>query len=185
MCALKAKIDYFKDLLAKKGVIFKKPRKITVDLKIIKGEWEVDQNEQMAAWELYVEIITRISVEELKPDEGLLREALSSLYAIFGETRKILRKYGPTIAIPKGEGNLSLGTISVKMLNSALRPVLAKWHPLLLSYESTKKPDISPSDHEAVWERNGELRKVIKDLQKTMKEYSLLLANAAGVPPIQ
>jgi hypothetical protein len=138
----------------------------------------------MAAWELYVEIITRISVEELKPNEGLLREVLSSLYAIFGETRKVLRKYGPSIAIPKGEGNLSLGTIAVKMLNSALRPVLAKWHPLLLSYENIRKPGVSPPDHEAQWERNDELRKVIKELQEIMKQYSLLLAKAAGVPPI-
>jgi len=185
MMEIKDKLNSLKEILVRRGIIFKKPRKITVDLKIIKGEWEVDQNEQMAAWELYVEIITRISVEELKSGEGLLREALSSLYAIFGETRKILRKYGPTIAIPKGEGNLSLGTISVKMLNSALRPVLSKWHPLLLSYENTRKADISSPDHEAAWERNEELRKVIKELQKTMKEYSLLLAKAAGVAPIQ
>ena len=70
----------------------------------IQGSWQPDEAEQNAAWELYVELITRISVQELKPDEGLLREALSSLYQLFGETRLILRKYGPSVAKPKGMG---------------------------------------------------------------------------------
>jgi hypothetical protein len=46
----------------------------------IGGEWEPDESEVKAAWELYVELVTRISVVELKPGQGLLREALGSLY---------------------------------------------------------------------------------------------------------
>jgi hypothetical protein len=58
---------------------------------------------------MYVELITRISVVELKPGEGLLREALSSLYTLFDTTRMILRKYGPSVAQPKGKDKLSFG----------------------------------------------------------------------------
>jgi len=68
----------------------------------IEATWEPDDNERKAAWEMYVELITRISVAELKPGEGLLREALSSLYTLFGTAREILRKYGPSVAQPKG-----------------------------------------------------------------------------------
>jgi hypothetical protein len=45
----------------------------------LRGVWQPDQEEQKAAWEMYVELITRIAVVELGPSEGLLREALSSL----------------------------------------------------------------------------------------------------------
>ena len=58
--------------------------KISVELSLpylskISGEWEPDENEREAAWELYVELITRVSVVNLGPEEGLLRESLSSL----------------------------------------------------------------------------------------------------------
>lgn len=55
--------------------------------------------ERDAAWELYVEVVTRIAVVELKPGEGSLREALSSLSSPFATTRDILRKYGQRLAV--------------------------------------------------------------------------------------
>ena len=75
----------------------------------IEGSWQPDERERDAAWEMYVELITRLAVVELRPGEGLLREALTSLYALFDITRAILRKYGPQVAKPKGEGQLSFG----------------------------------------------------------------------------
>lgn len=147
----------------------------------IEGTWEPDDNEQRAAWELYVELITRISVVELKPDEGLLREALSSLYTFFDTTRSILRKYGP-FAHTKGNYQLSLGYLSIAILDTVIRPVLAKWHPLLLDYESTKKTDISSLQHEKEWEHNEELRQVLNNLRNKLIEYAGLLADVADVP---
>jgi len=58
---------------------------------------------------MYVELVTRISVAELRHGEGLLHEALSSLYSLFDTTREILREYGPSIARPKGKDNISFG----------------------------------------------------------------------------
>ncbi|MCK4827516.1 hypothetical protein KA005_67930, partial [bacterium] len=40
----------------------------------VQGDWEADESEQQASWELYVELVTRIAVQELKPGEGSLRE---------------------------------------------------------------------------------------------------------------
>jgi hypothetical protein len=48
----------------------------------LKGIWEPDQSEQTAAWEMYVELITRVAVVEIGPTVGLLREALDSLYSL-------------------------------------------------------------------------------------------------------
>lgn len=158
--------------------------KLKTPLIDLEGAWEADEDEQRAAWELYVELITRIAVEELKPDEGLLREALSSLYSIFLETRKILRTYGPTVARPKGKGNFSLGFLAVSVLNSVLRPFLAYWHPRLSDYEHSKKGDISVFEYERAWDRNKEIRESLKKIQDTLLQYSFLLAEVAGVPPI-
>ena len=118
-----------------------KLKNIKVSLKLpyiggIEGTWEPDESERKAAWELYVELVTRISVAE--PHEGMLREALSSLYTLFGTTRTILRTYGPGIAQPKGGNPLSFGSLAVTILNVVIRPVLAQWHPMLLDYEHTK-----------------------------------------------
>src|SRR6266536_2347761 len=44
----------------------------------VSGTWVPDDAERQAAWELYVELTTRIAVVPLGPNEGLLREALSS-----------------------------------------------------------------------------------------------------------
>lgn len=117
----------------------------------VAGTWEPDEDERRAAWEMYVELVTRISVVELRPDEGLLREALSSLYSVFDTTRKILRQYGPGIAQPKGQGSLSFGYLAVAILNGVLRPVLAQWHPLLLDYEATRPEGVSTTQHEQAW----------------------------------
>lgn len=50
------------------------------------------QNEarRWAAWALYIELKTRITTQALNDDQGLLREALNSLYSLFGSTREIL-----------------------------------------------------------------------------------------------
>jgi hypothetical protein len=108
-------------------------KNVTVKLQLpyiggIEGTWEPDESERKAAWELYVELITRISVVELQPGEGLLREALASLRTLFESTREILRTYGPSVARPKSkdENAVSFGYLAVTILNVVVRPVLAK-----------------------------------------------------------
>jgi hypothetical protein len=148
----------------------------------VEGTWEPDENERNAAWDLYVEIITRISIVELQPDEGFLKEALSSLYSIFETTRDILKKYGASVARAKGESYISFGYLAVVILNTVLRPVLAKWHPLLLDYEDRKQENVSAKEHERNWEKHEELRQVLNDVRLILIEYAKLLAQVADVP---
>jgi hypothetical protein len=150
----------------------------------IEGTWEPNEAERKAAWEMYVELITRISVAELLPDEGLLREALSSLYTIFDTTRKILREYGPDVAQAKGDDEVSFGYLAVAILNTVLRPVLSKWHPLLLDYENTRDRAVAPAEHEQQWDKYDELRQVLNDVRQVLTEYAALLAEVAGVPSL-
>jgi len=74
-------------------------RKVSVSLPfgIGSAEWEADPTERRAAWSLYVELVTRVAVQPLETDQGLLREALTSLYSLFGTTREILKDAGPDV----------------------------------------------------------------------------------------
>ncbi len=160
---------------------------VHVDLEIpylgkIAGVWKPDEREQDAAWEMYVELATRIAVVDLSPDEGLLREGLTSLYGIFTKTRQILRHYGPSVARPKHAADLSFGYLAISVLNGALRPVLAKWHPLLLDYEHRRDVFVSPLQHEAAWERAEELRIVLSRTRAVLLAYTKLLARISRVP---
>jgi hypothetical protein len=151
----------------------------------IEGTWKPDESEREASWEMYVELVTRISVVELGPDEGLLREALSSLYTLFGTTRTIMRQHGPSVARPKGgKGGLSFGYLAVAVLNTVLRPVLAKWHPLLLDYEMSRPEAMSALEHERRWDRNKELRDVLDKTRDILLQYANILAEVAEVPPL-
>lgn len=164
--------------------------KVKVNLKLpgfggIEGTWEPDESEKKAAWEMYVELVTRITIAPLKEDEGLLREALTSIYSLFATTRNILREHGPSIAQPKGDGTLSFAFIAVAILNIVLRPILSYWHPLLLHHESIrKKTELSPFEHEKLWEKHDDLRKALSDVREYLIPYANLLAEVAGVPSL-
>jgi hypothetical protein len=168
----------------------KKPQEVTVSLGLpfglgsISGKWAPDEAEQLAAWEMYVELITRVSVEPMGPEEGILREALTSLYSLFGTTREILRRHGPSVATPEREHGLSFGYIAVTVLNRALRPLLANWHPQLSHYESTRPANVSPLDYERAWSLAPELRQALDELRVTLTQYADTLAEVAQVPPL-
>ena len=93
--------------------------KLSLPLLEISGTWEPNTAERQAPWELYVELITRITVVPLGDDEGLLREALTGLYSMFPTTRDVLRRHGPELATPKPDGQYNLGYLAVAMLNQS------------------------------------------------------------------
>lgn len=161
-----------------------KLKTIDVGLKLpgleLSGTWTLDDIQRRAAWEMYVELVTRIALEPLRDDEGVLREALSSLHQIFGETRRILRAAGPEAAMAP-PGALSFGMIAVDVLNRTIRPFLAKWHPRLQAHEAVRPAGLSPASHEAAWPERNALRKDLTKLQKTLAPYADLLAEACGV----
>lgn len=152
---------------------------VKVQLKFlgITAEWEADPTERRAAWSLYVELSTRISTQPLSEKQGVLREALSSLYSIFEATRNILREAGPDV----GASDDSVGGIAIAVLNMRLRPILTKWHPMLADYESTRRPDEGLQAHEQSWPRHHELREELEHLRKDLEEYAKALAEIAGV----
>lgn len=50
-------------------------------------EWQPRDEDKDAAWDLYVELITRVSTQRLLPGEGEEQAALKSIYDLFALTR--------------------------------------------------------------------------------------------------
>ncbi|MEV6484218.1 hypothetical protein [Streptomyces sp. NPDC051576] len=162
------------------------PSQITARLTIpfvgeISGTWEPADAERSAAWELYLQLVTRVSVEELAADEGLLREALSSFYTFFDTTRDILRRYGPEIAPPLAPGHVSFAVLAVTVLNRVLRPLLASWHPRLAAHESGRPEGRDPVAWEREWEHADALRASITEVRGALKSLARTLQEVAGV----
>ena len=156
-----------------------KLKKISINLPFGIGgtEWEPDDTERKAAWSLLVELVTRVTIQPLETGQGLLREALTSLYSLFATTREILKQAGPDV----GASRQSVGGIAIIVLNRGLRPFLAKWHPLLQSWEVQRSPDVSPQKHEKNWSHHEQLRNELESLRSDLQEYAIGLSVIAGV----
>ena len=122
-------------------------------------EWQSDPTERKAAWSIYVELVTRIAVQSLETNQGLLREADPDMGASLD----------------------SVGGIAITVLNNGLRPFLAKWHPLLQTWEAQRPPHLSLKEHERNWSQEKELRAELELLRKDLEKYAHALAEIAGV----
>ena len=156
-----------------------KATKLSVGLPFGLGqlEFEPDEVQQYAAWELYVELTTRVALHPLSPEEGFIREALSSLYNIIHVTRNILREAGPSIA----QGPNSLGPVAINVITKGIRPFLSKWHPILFEYEQERSREIDQLEHERIWGKAPQFYQELDDLQEQMLVYVEALAKIAGI----
>ena len=120
-----------------------------------------DPADKDAAWELYVEMLTRIATQPLPAEEGDEKTALDSVYALFGITREILRR--------RGRGTIQFSKVAIPVLNQVVRPFTAKWHKESLEgafeYESKQK----------------EFRRELAALQEDLRNYNRMLADIADV----
>ena len=124
-------------------------------------EWNPQDEDKNAAWELYIELLTRIATQPLPAEYGDEEAALTSVFNLFALTREIIRRYGRYC--------IEFTKIAIVVLNQIIRPFTAKWHKL--SQEGAfndKKKCIK-------------FRKELNDLQKKLRNYSMMLADMAGV----
>lgn len=145
----------------------------------IGGPWHPSETECRAAWELTVELTTRVPVIPLRDEEGLLEEALLSLANLFGATRMILRQHGPVVAEHR-PGELSFAVLAGLMLNQVVRPVTAYWHPRLSEYVETRPSGTSRAERESVWPEREQLRHVLRSLGQTLSEFAEYFARASS-----
>lgn len=135
--------------------------KIRLNLAIVNSEISFDQADKDAAWELYIEMLTRIVTQPLPSDVGDEKTALDSVYALFAITREILRR--------RGRGTIQFSKIAIPVLNQIVRPFTAKWH---------KESLAGAFEHET---KRKEFRDELEILQSELRNYNSLLAEIAGV----
>ncbi|MEU6370979.1 hypothetical protein ABZ876_36100 [Streptomyces sp. NPDC046931] len=133
----------------------------------------VNNDARQMAWHLFVETATRVSTQPLGHDEGLLREALSSLYGLFATTRDTLKAGRPSRA---GVGGHTVEYLAITMLNHELRPFLSTWHPRLRAHEQAH-----PDAPESAWSDNTACRAALSAVQRNLHDYALGFARLAGV----
>ncbi len=105
----------WRDLLADWGIA-----KLQLSTGFLDLEFAPTDSERRAAWDLYVELATRISTQTADDSEGVDAAALASLHALFGVTRGVLKQYGP--------GAHNFARVAIAVLNQVLRPFLTRWH---------------------------------------------------------
>jgi hypothetical protein len=145
-----------RDFLAKWGL-----SSLKINLGFLETEFEPKDPDRAAAWELYVELLTRITTQSLAPEDGDEKTALDSIHAIFPLTREILRSHG------SGCGEFT--KLAIPVLNQVIRPVTAKWHRLSLAGAFSNP------------ERCREFRSDLQRLQPRLLNYTRALAAMADV----
>jgi len=119
---------------------------------------DVDKN---AAWEMYIELLTRITTQPLSDQHGDEKTALESIYNLFPLTREVIKR--------NGRHCIEFTRIAIVILNQKIRPFTAKWHKLSLegAFDDDSQCKI--------------FRQELKELQQTLQTYNLLLANMADI----
>ena len=114
-----------------------------------------------AAWEMYIELATRITTQPLPDNHGEEKAALTSLYSLFGSSREIMKRHG--------RGCADFTGITLPVINMQVRPFTAKWHKL---------SEAGAFDDP---EKCQEFRKELKVLQKELGIYSIMMSGMAMV----
>jgi hypothetical protein len=145
----------------------------------IAGLWRPNEAERQASWETVVEFATRITLVPLRKNEGLLSEALSSLFTVFGEVREVLRRNGPDLALDR-RGELSYALLAGHLLNQILRPVTAYWHPRLDQWLETRPDGMGQLEREQGWPDHEDLFQLLTDIREPLGGLARVFAEASG-----
>jgi len=124
-------------------------------------EFQPKEADKDAAWELYIELLTRITTQHLDDTHGNEETALTSVFKIFELTREIIKKYKRDC--------IEFSKISIVILNQKIRPFTAKWHNILTSdgfYDANSRE---------------EFRSELKHLQVVLLIYTQMLGDMAGM----
>jgi hypothetical protein len=124
-------------------------------------EWQPQDEDKAAAWEMYIELLTRITTQSLDAEHGDEKTALESVYSLFPTTRLVLKN--------NTRHCIEFAKIAIVILNQVIRPFTAKWHRL-----SQQGAFNNPKER-------TKFRKELDSLQAILRKYTRMLADMAGV----
>ena len=134
---------------------------VKINLMFAEAEIRLNTADKDAAWELYIEMLTRIVTQPLPSEDGDEKTALDSVYSLFSTTREILRLHGWKA--------IHFSKVAIPVLNQVVRPFTAKWH----------KESLSGTFNDAG--KREEFRGELAVLQDKLRSYNRMLAEIAGV----
>ncbi|WP_155055309.1 toll/interleukin-1 receptor domain-containing protein [Streptomyces blattellae] len=138
------------------------------------------ESERMAAYDIQVELVTRIGVQELAPGTGSLREALTSLKSLIDFTRGTLHTYSIGLDPGAQTGAPTVQNLAYALINDVIRPFTSTWHPRLAAYEPRCPADVAPLDHEAAWPEADAMRSELVALREPLVRIAEGLAGISG-----
>jgi hypothetical protein len=121
--------------------------------------WAPTAADRALAWDIYVELRTRVAVQELGDDEGDDATALKSIYELFPLSRECMRKHGV--------GCAHTGALLTAFLNQKVRPFTAAWHKKSVNEEWGKNPGVARPD----------FREALRRVQPVLRELATALSN--------
>ncbi len=127
----------------------------------LEADWQPKDKDKDAAWELYVELLTRITTQPLPDEYGDEETAIESVHKLFELTREVIKRHGRLCN--------EFTKIAIVILNQKIRPFTAKWHKIMLEDGFSKN------------EVRIQFRDELKELQKVLKTYTKMLSDMAGV----
>lgn len=124
-------------------------------------EFAPQDYDRNAAWELYIELLTRIATQSLDDEYGDEKTALNSIFSLFDITRQVLKNHSRHCN--------EFAKIAIVVLNQVIRPFTAKWYKLSLSgcFDDVEQCKL--------------FRQELSELQIELRKYTKMLADMAGV----
>ncbi|NQU80949.1 MAG: hypothetical protein HQ543_05470 [Bacteroidetes bacterium] len=124
-------------------------------------DWQPQDEDKSAAWELYIELLTRIATQYLPIEHGDEATTLESIHKLFALTREVIKR--------QGRHCITFTKIAIIILNQKIRPFTAKWHKEMLSNAF----DVPC--------KCNKFRKELAELQDVLRNYTKMLSDMAGV----
>ena len=148
----------------------------SIDIGFLKLGADFEESDRQCAWELYTELATRIAVTGKSKDPDctdfsgeVYTESLASLYAFFGETRKIMRQFPVGTIKAKGVEN-HLGALIHRAIRDVLRPFLETWQAdYRFWWENVSDKSLPPAERQQAYPRVKEMVAQWSDVRAIMR----------------
>ena len=134
---------------------------LKINLQFLEAEFSPAEADREAAWEMYIELLTRITTQGLMPKDGDEQTALDSVYSLFPTTREILRRHGSDCR--------EFAKIAIVVLNQVIRPFTAYWH----------RESLAGAFQDM--EQCMQFRNELAELQDQLRNYARMLAEMVGI----
>lgn len=148
----------------------------SINFGVVKLGGKLSEQDRQCAWQLYTEIITRVSVSGKRRDETcgdfsgeVIAESFASLHTFFREARQIMKDF--PVGKLKEKNQSHLGILVHDLLADVLRPFLEKWQADFRAW--WRQQDLSNRSWFQIQEQYPKYEELVQDwtdLRKLMRE---------------